>query len=273
VSKTWFITGTSRGFGRIWADAALRRGDRVAATARDVRSIADLGRGESEDRLLRLPLDVTDKPACDAAVQRAHAHFDTLDVLVNNAAFGLYGAVEEVSAEQARAQLETNFFGALWVTKAALPLLREQGHGHIVQVSSVGGVQAWPNLGLYNASKWALEGMSQSLAAEVLPLGLKVTLIEPTGYATGDGPAYAVEADPIPAYRRTQVESPEDEPARGDPAATVAALFRIVDSQEPPLRVFLGEGPLDELRAEYASRLELWERWNPLSAAAWRMTA
>ncbi|HEY5473757.1 MAG TPA: SDR family NAD(P)-dependent oxidoreductase, partial [Candidatus Limnocylindrales bacterium] len=181
--KIWFITGTSKGFGRIWAEAALQRGDKVAATARDAGTLADLV-DTYGDAVLPMTLDVTDKATVDAAVGRAHEHFGRLDVVVNNAGYGLFGTIEEVTEDQARAEFETNLFGALWVTKASLPYLREQGSGHIIQVSSIGGVNAFPGLGLYHASKWALEGFTQSLRAEVEGFGIKVTLIEPTGYAT-----------------------------------------------------------------------------------------
>src|ERR1700749_4643966 len=163
MTKTWFITGASRGFGRIWAQAALARGDRVAATARDV-STLDALHGEN---FLPLTLDVTDRAADFAAVQAAHEHFGRLDVVVNNAGYGLFGTVEEASEEEARRQLETNLFGALWVTQAALPIMREQGSGHILQVSSIGGIVAFPMVGLYNASKWGLEGFSESLGQGV----------------------------------------------------------------------------------------------------------
>ena len=172
MSRVWFITGTSRGFGRVWTEAALERGDRVAATARNADSLADLAEQYGPEQLLPLALDVTDKARVDEIVRLAHDHFGSLDVVVNNAGYALFGAVEEVSERQARDQLETNVFGALWVTKAALPLLRAQGRGHILQVSSVGGVDAGRNLGLFHASKWALEGMSQALAAEVEPFGI-----------------------------------------------------------------------------------------------------
>jgi NAD(P)-dependent dehydrogenase (short-subunit alcohol dehydrogenase family) len=268
VSKTWFITGTSRGFGRVWTEAALERGDRVAATARRVEVLDDLVE-RFGDRLLALPLDVTDRSAVDAALAAAHERFGRLDVVVNNAGYGLFGAVEEVSEQQARAQLETNFFGALWVTKAALPILREQGSGHILQVSSIGGVNAWPNVGLYHASKWALEGMSQALAAEVSRFGVKVTLVEPTGYTTDWRDASAVRADPIAAYDflREGPASPSGA-NRGDPDATAPVILELVDLDDPPLRLFLGDGPLDVIRAEYARRLAAWEEWADLSVRA-----
>src|SRR6478736_9719732 len=225
MTKTWFITGTSRGFGREWAIAALERGDNVAAIARDTSTLDDLVQTYGE-RLLPIALDVTDRDADFAAVQQAHDRFGRLDVVVNNAGYGHFGFVEELSEADVRDQLETNFFGALWVTQAALPILREQGSGHIVQVSSIGGISAFPNIGIYNASKWALEGFSQALAAEVADFGIKVTLIEPTGYSTDWAGPSAKHATPLPAYEPAHRKAQEARKARlttpGDPAATSA---------------------------------------------------
>ena len=162
TNKVWLITGSSKGFGRVWAEAALARGDRVAATARDIGTLSDLVAKYGE-RVAAVRLDVTDKAAVDAAVADVHRRFGRLDVVINNAGYGLFGAVEEVSEDEARAQIETNLFGALWVTQAAVPIMRAQGSGHIIQISSIGGVNAFPNLGLYHASKWGLEGFSQAL--------------------------------------------------------------------------------------------------------------
>ena len=166
TGKVWFITGSSKGFGKVWAEAALARGDLVAATARDPGTLADLV-GKYGDSIAALKLDVTDKAAVGAAVAGTHERFGRLDVVVNNAGYGQFGAIEEISEEEARAQMETNVFGALWVTQAALPVMRAQGSGHIIQISSIGGVNAFPNIGMYHASKWALEGFSQALALEV----------------------------------------------------------------------------------------------------------
>jgi NADP-dependent 3-hydroxy acid dehydrogenase YdfG len=166
ASKVWFITGTSKGFGRVWAEAALERGDRVAATARDVASVRALEERYG-DRALALALDVTDKSAVATAVAQTIERFGRIDVAINNAGYGLFGAVEEVSEAEARAQLETNFFGALWVTQAVLPQMREQKSGHIIQVSSIGGVNAFPTIGMYHASKWALEGFSPHSPDEI----------------------------------------------------------------------------------------------------------
>jgi NAD(P)-dependent dehydrogenase (short-subunit alcohol dehydrogenase family) len=271
VAKVWLITGASKGFGRIWAQAALARGDSVAATARDTRALEDLVVAHGP-RALPLELDVTDKQAIDRSVAAAHERFGRLDVIVNNAGYGQFGAIEEVTEEEARRQIETNLFGPLWVTKAAIPILREQRAGHILQVSSIGGVLAFPILGLYHASKWALEGFSQSLSEELEEFGVKVTLIEPGGFTTDwSGPSAGRSAE-LPAYegvreRRFRRLGPvRSRP--GDPAATGAAILELVDAEEPPLRVFFGSSALEMARREYAERVQMWERWNDLSLRA-----
>lgn len=269
--KVWFITGTSRGFGREWAIAALDRGDRVAATARNLDSLADLV-DTYGDALLPLALDVTDKDAATAAVAKAHEHFGRLDVVINNAGYGHFGFIEEVTEVEARAQLETNLFGALWVTQAALPYLRAQGSGHIIQVSSIGGISAFPIVGLYHASKWALEGFSQSLAQEVAGFGVFVTLVEPGGFSTDWSGSSSVRSGENPAYDDFRKEVAESRKQRmskpGDPQATRSAILKVVDAEHPPLRIFFGEGPLQIAKADYASRIETWEKWNDVSLEA-----
>jgi NAD(P)-dependent dehydrogenase (short-subunit alcohol dehydrogenase family) len=268
--KTWFITGTSRGFGREWAIAALDRGDKVAATARDISSLDDLV-AKHGDAILSIQLDVTDRDADFAAVQRARQYFGRLDVIVNNAGYGQFGMVEEISEQEIRAQMETNFLGALWITQAALPYLREQGSGHILQVSSILGVSAFPNFGAYHASKWALEGLSQSLAQEVVGLGIKVTLIEPTLYSTDFAGSSAKRATELPAYEPVRQQAAQARARRftpGDPVATREAVLRLVDTENPPLRLFLGEAPLGIITADYESRLAAWREWQPVAAAA-----
>jgi NAD(P)-dependent dehydrogenase (short-subunit alcohol dehydrogenase family) len=269
ASKVWFITGTSKGFGRIWAEAALARGDRVAASARDVKTLAPLVQRYG-DLVVAMTLDVTDKAAVDAAISAARARFGRLDVVVNNAGYGLFGAIEEVSELQARGQLETNLFGALWVTQAALPIMRAQGSGHIIQVSSIGGVNAFPTVGLYHASKWALEGFSQALAAEVTSLGIKVTIVEPAGYATDWSGPSAQRATPMAAYdaARAAVAAIRANAVPGDPLATGPAILKVVDAQDPPLRIFFGAAGLPMTRAEYARRVATWEKWNDVSLEA-----
>jgi NAD(P)-dependent dehydrogenase (short-subunit alcohol dehydrogenase family) len=267
--KVWFITGTSKGFGRVWAEAALARGDLVAATARNIETLSPLTQRYGK-HVAALKLDVTNKAEVDATIAEVHKRFGRLDVVINNAGYGLFGAIEEVSEQEARAQMETNLFGALWVTQAALPLMRAQGAGHIIQVSSIGGVNAFPTIGLYHASKWALEGFSQALAAEVAAFGIKVTLVEPGGYATDWGGASAIRATAIPAYdaARAAIASFRSNSVPGDPDATGAAILKLVDAHDPPLRIFFGSGGLPMTRAEYARRLETWEKWNPLSVEA-----
>jgi NAD(P)-dependent dehydrogenase (short-subunit alcohol dehydrogenase family) len=271
MTKNWFITGTSRGFGREWAIAALERGDRVAATARNLESLTDLAE-KYGDSILPLELDVTDREADFAAVARAHDVFGSLDIIVNNAGYGQFGLIEEISEREARDQFETNVFGALWITQAALPYLRAQGSGHILQVSSIGGISAFPNIGIYNSSKWALEGFSQALAQEVADFGISVTLIEPGGFSTDWGGASAKIATESAAYKEFHVKAAEARKSRigsqGDPTATGAVILQIVDAAEPPLRIFLGSAPLHIAKADYASRIATWEKWNDLSVAA-----
>ncbi|WP_333768487.1 SDR family oxidoreductase [Streptomyces sp. IBSBF 2435] len=271
TQKIWFITGASRGFGREWAIAALERGDSVAATARDLSTLGDL-REQYGERLLPLRLDVTDRDADFAAVRQAHERFGRLDVVVNNAGYGHFGMVEELTEAEARAQLETNLFGALWITQAALPFLREQGSGHILQVSSIGGISAFPLVGIYHASKWALEGVSQALAQEVAPFGIRVTLIEPGGFATDWAGSSSSTSEPLPAYADFHKEVQEQRRRRvgtpGDPTASAAAVLEIVDADEPPLRCFFGSAPLGIAKADYEQRLAVWEKWQPVAERA-----
>lgn len=271
TEKVWFITGASRGFGREWAIAALDRGDKVAATARDTATLADLT-DKYGDALLPIRLDVTDREADFAAVKQAHDHFGRLDIVVNNAGYGQFGFIEELSEAEARDQIETNVFGALWVTQAALPYLRAQGSGHIIQVSSIGGITAFPLVGIYHASKWALEGLSQSLAQEVAPFGIKVTLIEPGGFSTDWAGSSAKHATPLTDYDGARDAAQQARAQRsakpGDPKASAAAVLKIVDSENPPLRVFFGELPLQLAKADYESRLQLWDEWQPVSVEA-----
>jgi NAD(P)-dependent dehydrogenase (short-subunit alcohol dehydrogenase family) len=271
MSKNWFITGASRGFGREWTIAALERGDTVAATARDTATLDDLVQ-QFGDKILPLRLDVTDRDAVFAAVKDAHDRYGRLDVVVNNAGYGQFGMVEEISEAEARAQFDTNVFGALFVTQAALPYLRAQGSGHILQVSSIGGISAFPNIGIYNASKWALEAFSQSLAAEVADFGIKVTIIEPGAYSTDWGGASAKHAEANPAYDAFREKAAEQRKARagnpGDPVATRDAVLQVVDADEPPLRIFFGDGPLAIATKDYESRLATWRAWESVSVAA-----
>jgi NAD(P)-dependent dehydrogenase (short-subunit alcohol dehydrogenase family) len=274
MSKVWFVTGSSRGLGREFVEAALVRGDRVAATARGSKGFVDLIDAYG-DAVLPLEMDVTDKDAVFAAVARAKEHFGRIDVVVNNAGYAMIGAVEELSERELRDQVETNVFGAVWVLQAVLPHLREQGGGHIFQLSSAAGLIAVPLGGAYNLSKWALEGLNEALAQEVAEFGIKVTIIEPGGYATRDGK----NPDPMnnghmaerhPAYdglRERLSKFAVGQPA-GDPAAAAAALLKLAEMDEPPVRILFGTGFYPMIQKAYAARLQTWEDWQELSLEA-----
>ena len=267
--RTWFITGTSRGFGREWAAAALDRGDRVVGTARNPSTLDDLTE-QYPETFHALPLDVTDRAAAFQIVKQAHEHFGALDIVVNNAGYGHFGMIEELSEQEARDQMETNVFGALWVTQAALPYMRAQGRGHFLQVSSIGGITAFPGVGMYHASKWALEGFSQALALEVQDFGIYVTLIEPGGFSTDWAGPSARHSDGLDAYKPRWEASERAHGARkrGDPVASAAAVLKIVDADPPPLRCFFGNSPLQLAEADYASRLQTWREWQPVAELA-----
>ena len=270
MTKTWFITGASKGFGREWAEAALERGDKVAATARRLETLDALV-DTYGDAVLPIQLDVIDRSADFDAVERAADHFGTLDIVVNNAGYGHFGMVEELTEDDVRAQMETNFFGALWVTQAALPIMRAQGSGHIIQVSSIGGISAFPTVGAYHASKWALEGITQSLSQEVAGFGINVTLIEPGGYSTDWSGPSATHSQENPAYadvREAAKNRPSAAAKPGEPTATRDAILKVVDADEPPLRIFFGEAPIEIATKDYESRLAEWNEWQPVSVEA-----
>jgi NAD(P)-dependent dehydrogenase (short-subunit alcohol dehydrogenase family) len=268
MSKVWFITGASKGFGREFAKAALGRGDSVAATARNVDTLTDLVDAYG-DAVLPITLDVTDNAAIVAAVEQAHDRFGRLDVVINNAGYGLFGAVEEISEQQLRDQLEVNLFGVFNVTKAVLPILRAQGSGHIIQISTIGGIAAFPILGGYHASKWALEGFTESLAQEVAGFGIKVTLVEPGGFATDWAGSSAVWGEKNPAYDEIKASffgragAPQPEPV-----GFGTAILKVVDAEQPPLRVLFGEQPTQIVKGLYAKRLATWAEWEPVSLEA-----
>lgn len=269
MSKTIFITGASKGFGKLWATALLNRGDRVIATARNVDSLKDL-RATFGDRVLTLSLDVNSREQSFQAIQTAKAHFGTIDAVINNAGYGLFGTIEETSEQEARDQIETNVFGLLWVTQAVLPVFREQKKGHIIQVSSVLGIATLPTLGIYNASKWAVEGLSETLAAEVSGWGIHVTLVEPNGFATDWGGPSAVRSKSLDAYSHVHAafrESLTDDNF-GQPEATTEAILKLIDTHQPPLRLFLGKVALPWVKQVYAERLGTWESWKEISEKA-----
>jgi NAD(P)-dependent dehydrogenase (short-subunit alcohol dehydrogenase family) len=269
MSKVWFITGASGGFGSAFARAALARRDRVVGTARNLRKldglVADYG-----DAFFPLALDITDREQVGSAVTQAHERFGRMDVVVNSVGCGRFGAVEELSEADLREQFETNFFGVVWVTQAVLPILRAQGSGHIVEMSSLGGLTSAPLFGAYMASKWALEGLGEALAQEVAGLGIKVTLVEPGEFATDWYEHSTRKASQQPQYEpvreamRPFIESLQS----GDPNAAAQVLLEIVDSDDPPLRILFGTYAADFVPAVYARRLEEWKVWEAQSRAA-----
>ncbi|WP_316740743.1 SDR family NAD(P)-dependent oxidoreductase [Pedobacter antarcticus] len=269
-NKVWFITGSSRGFGRVWTEAALKRGDKVAATARQLASIADFSEKYGEN-VLTLELDVTKADQVKEAVEHAHTHFGRLDIILNNAGYSLVGTIEEASADDIRALYETNVLGPVAVIQAALPLLRKQGGGHIVGTSSNLGHVVLPVIGYYCSTKWAFEAIHESLAAEVKAFGIKVTIIEPGAYATEFGSQESLKFAPgLEIYQefKTQFFNSLGEMERGDPNATTQAIFEIVDAENPPLRINLGSHNLSGVRSAYAERLATWEEWDAISSAA-----
>jgi len=269
MSKIIFITGASRGFGKIWAEAFLKRGDKVVATARDTKSLDDLVQ-QYGSAILPIQLDVNDRAADFAAVEQAKAHFGGIDVLINNAGYGLFGAVEETSEKEAREQMETNFFGLLWLSQAVLPVMREQGSGHIIQVSSILGLIAVPTLGLYNASKFAVEGLGGTLAAEVKGFGINVTMVEPNGFTTDWASVSSAHATAMPEYDAVKAASQGGRPDDffGEPDATTPAVLKLVDSENPPLHFFLGKYGYPLIKQTYEKRFADWDAWNEIAIAS-----
>lgn len=267
-SKVWLITGASRGLGRLWAEAALRRGDKVTATGRKLEDVADLTE-RFGDAVLPLALDVTSPDQVREVVKQAYEHFGRLDVLVNNAGSSLIATVEEASDDQIRDLFDANYFGAVRVLRAALPLLRQQGSGHILGVSSSLGIVPLPLIGFYAATKAAIEALHETMAQEVKAFGIKVTLLEPGAYATDFGKS-AKRAEGMAAYDglRKEVMANLMNQKRGDPQATPDAILKIVDAENPPLRFAVGSTLLPTARAAYADRVATWEAWEDVSNAA-----
>jgi NAD(P)-dependent dehydrogenase (short-subunit alcohol dehydrogenase family) len=267
-APVWFITGCSTGFGRELARAVLDRGGRVAVTARDPRAVEDLVSGRRRGQAVALALDVTDAAQVADAVRRAEDSFGRVDVLVNNAGIGYFGSVEESEEAEVRRMFEINFFGLAAVTRAVLPGMRQRRKGHIVNISSIGGLTAFPTVGFYNATKFAVEGLSEALAKEVAPLGIRVTLVEPSGFRTdwagrsaSEAPRANADYAPTPGANRDSIRGYSGTQP-GDPVRAAAAIVAAVDAAEPPLHLLLGRAALsgarrklDELRRDF----DAWE--------------
>jgi NAD(P)-dependent dehydrogenase (short-subunit alcohol dehydrogenase family) len=271
MAKVWLITGSSRGLGRCLAEAVLAQGDRLVATARQPEQLGDLVTRYG-DTVRAVALDVTQPEQARAAVSAAVETFGRLDVLVNNAGYGNMAAIEEASEEDWRAQIETDLWGVIHLTRAALPVMRRQRSGHIVQISSTGGRTGTPGLGAYQTAKWGVEGFSEVLAREVAPLGIRVTLVEPGGFRTDWAGSSMTQTPPSADYQGTVGQMMSylrahtgHEP--GDPAKAVQAILTVVDAEQPPLRLVLGSDAVRLVRQIDRAKLAETDRWEQLSAS------
>src|SRR5258705_5053522 len=269
MPKVWLITGSSRGLGRALAEAVLAAGDKLVATARNPERLADLVERYG-DRVRAVALDVTNEQAASHAVAVATRAFGRLDVLANNAGYGDVSPIEDTSLDEFRAQIETNLFGVINVTKAALPLMREQGAGHILQFSSVGGRIGPVGRAPYAAAKWGVEGFSEVLSKEVGPLGVKVTIIEPGGFRTDFAGSSTEIREGRPEYDTTvgatvRFQRSYDGKQPGDPAKAAAALLHIASLSDPPLRLLLGSDSYNAAEQSALQKLELDRKWKDLS--------
>lgn len=269
MSQVWLITGSSRGLGRAFAEAALGAGRQVAATARKVEDLAEL-KNKYGDLVLPLVLDVTNETQAHQAVQATIRTFGELDVLVNNAGYGNVAPVEDTTLEEFRAQIETNLFGVIILTKAVLPYFRQRGSGHIIQVTSIAGRIGPIGRAPYAAAKWGVEGFSETLAKEVGPLGVKITIVEPGGFRTDFAGASTELREGRPEYDATvgktaRFQRDFNGKQPGDPARAAAALLRLASAEEPPLRIVLGSDAYNSAEKNDLAKIELAKKWKDLS--------
>lgn len=265
MNKIWFVTGSSRGLGRALVETVLAAGDKVVATARKPAELAELGKTHGNN-VRTVKLDVTSPTDVSNAVATAVEAFGRIDVVVNNAGYGFTGAFEEMTVDEFKGQIDTNFWGVVHVTRAVLPILRKQGSGHIIQITSIGGRIAVPGVSGYHAAKFAVEGFSESLAQEIKPLGLKLTIVEPGGFRTDWAGASMAYASPLEAYAPTvgimrgyMEKHGGQQP--GDPRKAASAILRITEIAEPPLRLPLGNDAMAFLRNSYKTSAEELDRW------------
>ncbi|MCL1632852.1 oxidoreductase [Sporolactobacillus sp. CPB3-1] len=265
MKKVWFITGASRGFGLSLSRELIRLGYPVVVTARRVETVSELAEGK--DQVLALPLDVTDQAQVRSTLQKALNHFGRIDVLVNNAGFGYFGAIEEADEEAVRQLFETNFWGLSDLTRAVLPTFRSQGSGHFVNISSIAGLSSAPALGYYNASKFAVEGFSQALAQEVGPLGIKVTLVEPgpfrTDWAGSSAPERQVKITDYDATAGEKVKQLRNNSGKqpGSPDLAAKAIIKAVEAENSPLHLPLGKGTVPRALQQFDDVRKDFEEW------------
>jgi NAD(P)-dependent dehydrogenase (short-subunit alcohol dehydrogenase family) len=269
MTKVWFITGSSRGLGRALTETVLAKGDNVAATARTPQQLDDLV-SKYPQQILPLRLDVTNKKEITAAVEQAVKYFGRIDVLVNNAGFGVVGAAEAFTDEQVRSQLETNLYAPIEITRVVLPYMRKQRSGRILQISSVGGRIGNPGLAIYQAAKFGLSGFAEVLAKEVAPLGIKVTSVEPGGFRTdwaGDSMSYApaIEGYETTVNARAEYFQTGKFVPVGDPVKAAQAMVNLVEHPEPPVHLILGSEAAGMLKKADEQRKAEFEKWLPVS--------
>jgi NAD(P)-dependent dehydrogenase (short-subunit alcohol dehydrogenase family) len=271
MTQVWLITGSSRGMGRALAEAVLAAGHKLVATARNPAQLADLAERYG-DQVRTVALDVTDPRAAGEAIEVAMGAFGRLDVLVNNAGYGNIGSVEDTDLSEFRAQIETNLFGVINLTKAAIPVLRKQGSGHIIQFSSVGGRVGAMGRAPYSAAKWGVEGFSEVLAKEMGPLGVKVTLIEPGGFRTDFAGSSTTLHEGRPEYDSTvgaaaRFQRDYNGAQPGDPAKAAAVIIQVATLAEPPLRLLLGSDAVRVVEQAELARIEADRKWRHLSVS------
>ncbi|GAB4045394.1 oxidoreductase [Spirosoma litoris] len=269
MTKVWFITGSSRGLGRSLTEAVLAKGDQVAATARNLEQLKDLTK-TYPDQIYPIQLDVTDKVQIIKAVEAAITHFGRIDVLVNNAGFGIIGAAEAFTDEQVRSQLETNLYAPIEITRVVLPYMRKQRSGRILQISSVGGRVGNAGLTMYQAAKFGLGGFSEALAKEVAPLGIRVTSVEPGGFRTDWAGASMTYAPAVEGYETTVdqradfIKGGNFVPV-GDPEKAAKVMVDLVESPEPPVHLVLGSEAIGIVKQADVARQNELEKWLPVS--------
>ena len=270
--KVWLITGCSTGFGRELAKHALESGNKVAVTARNTDDIADIV--TREDNAVAIKLDVTNTADIKAALQQTMDEFGRIDVLVNNAGIGYFGAIEESEDEAVRRMFEINVFGLAKMTQEVLPIMRKQKSGHIINIASIGGLRAFPAVGFYNATKFAVDGLSESLSKEVAPLGIKVTIVAPSGFRT-DWAGRSAEDSPIVIEDYNSTARQNQSTIRGnsgnqagDPVRAARAIVNVAESENPPLRLLLGEAALKGARAKLEELKKDFDDWAEVSVGA-----
>lgn len=268
-TRVWFITGASSGLGYEFTKKALESGDKVVGVARNIEKLNEL-KYQFEGMLLPLSLDVTDRSAVFTTVETAIKHFGRIDIVINNAGNMVLGMIEEFSEDEVRSQMETNFYGAVWICQAAMPYLRTQGSGHIIQISSIGGLITGPMSGIYSASKFALEGFSEALAQEAAHFGVKVSIVEPGGYWTNLylKMSFTTQNKEYDSLREKLAQQNSTESVDSDPKLAAEAIMKLVNSENPPLRLILGSLFYDLAVENAEKRISTWKEWESVSRSA-----